>query len=152
MKYYMASFNGEVSDGMNYKEQGSGNDLYLHFPELREIINRYPFKTIDFRLTNGDRLRIYDINKNKSLNIWERNNKYRPKITEEESNEKRTLINSWNGRTIKLQHPHGSAFDRRTNYWSLQAQKLNPGGIFLPAGIYSDHYRRLSGKERPGWI
>jgi hypothetical protein len=68
MKYYMASYSGTVSDGMNYKEQGCGNDLYLHFPELREIINRYPFKTIDFRLANGDRLRIYDINKNKSLN------------------------------------------------------------------------------------
>jgi len=61
MKYYMASYSGTVSDGMNYKEQGSGNDLYLHFPELREVINRYPFKSIDFRLTNGDRLRIYDI-------------------------------------------------------------------------------------------
>jgi hypothetical protein len=68
MKFYMASYNGSVSDGMNYKEQGSGNDLYLHFPELREIINRYPLKTIDFRLTNGDRLRIYDINKNNNLN------------------------------------------------------------------------------------
>ena len=68
MKYYMASYSGSVTDGMNYKEQGSGNDLYLHFPELREIINRYPFKTIDFRLTNGDRLRVYDIHKNKSLN------------------------------------------------------------------------------------
>ena len=66
MKYYRASYSGSVSDEMNYKEQGSGNDLYLHFPELREIINRYPFKTIDFRLTNGDRLRIYDIHKNKS--------------------------------------------------------------------------------------
>ena len=63
MKYYMASYSGTVSDGMNYKEQGCGNDLYLHFPELREIINRYPFKTIDFRLANGDRLRIYDISK-----------------------------------------------------------------------------------------
>jgi hypothetical protein len=69
MKYYMASYSGSVTDGMNYEEQGSGNDLYLHFPELREIINRYPFKTIDFRLTNGDRLRVYDIDKNKSLNI-----------------------------------------------------------------------------------
>ena len=69
MRYYMSSFSGSVSDGMNYKQEGSGNDLYLHFPELREIINRYPFKSIDFRLTNGDRLRIYDINKNKNLNI-----------------------------------------------------------------------------------
>ena len=63
MKFYMANYNGSVSEGMNYKQQGSGNDLYLHFPELREIINRYSFKTIDFRLINGDRLRVYDISK-----------------------------------------------------------------------------------------
>jgi hypothetical protein len=63
MKYYIASYSGSVADGMNYKEQGSGNDLYFHFPELREIINRYPLKAIDFRLTNGDRLRVYDIGK-----------------------------------------------------------------------------------------
>ena len=69
MRFYKASYNGSVSDGMNYKEQGSGNDVYLHFPELREIINRYPFKSIDFRLTNGDRFRIYDINKNERLSI-----------------------------------------------------------------------------------
>ena len=69
MKYYMASYSGSVADGMNYKERGSGSDLYLHFPELKEIINRYPLKTIDFRLTNGDRLRVYDIDKHKSLNI-----------------------------------------------------------------------------------
>jgi len=68
MKYYMASYSGTVSDGMTYKAQGSGSDLYRHFPELREVINRYPFKSIDFRLANGDRLRIYDINKNMSLN------------------------------------------------------------------------------------
>jgi len=68
MKYYMASYSGSVTDGMNYKVQGSGNDLYLHFPELRELINRYPLKTIDFRLTNGDRLRIYDIHKNRNPN------------------------------------------------------------------------------------
>jgi hypothetical protein len=64
----MASYSGSVSDGMNYKEEGSGKDLYLHFPELREIIDRYPLKSIDFRLTNGDRLRIYDINKSRRLN------------------------------------------------------------------------------------
>jgi hypothetical protein len=64
----MASYSGSVSDGMNYKEEGSGNDLYLRFPELKEIINRYPFRSIDFRLTNGDRLRVYDIHKNKGLN------------------------------------------------------------------------------------
>jgi hypothetical protein len=73
MKFYIASYSGSASEGMNYKAHGNGNDLYLHFPELRKIINRYPFKTIDFRLANGDRLRIYDINKNKSLNNYEVN-------------------------------------------------------------------------------
>jgi hypothetical protein len=64
----MASYSGSISEGMNYKEEGSGKDLYRNFPELRDIINRYPLKSIDFRLTNGDRLRIYDINKNTRLN------------------------------------------------------------------------------------
>jgi hypothetical protein len=64
----MASYNGSVSEGMAYKEQGNAADLYLLYPELKEIINRYPLRTIDFRLINGDRLRIYDINKNKNLN------------------------------------------------------------------------------------
>ena len=65
----MASYNGSVTDGMDYKAHGSGNDLYSHFPELKEIIDRYPFKSIDFRLTNGDRFRIYDINKSRGLRI-----------------------------------------------------------------------------------
>ena len=68
MKYYMASYNGSVENGMNYKELGSEKDLYQLFPELEAIINRFPLRTIDFRLINGDRLRIYDINKNNSLN------------------------------------------------------------------------------------
>ena len=68
MKYYMAKYSGSVSEEMNYKQQGSGNDLYLHFPELKAIIDRYPFKTIDFRFTNGDRIRIYDINRGNSQN------------------------------------------------------------------------------------
>jgi len=67
MKYYMANYTGSVSEGMNYKQQGSSNDLYLLFPELKAIISRYPFKAIDIRLTNGDRLRIYDINKKQSV-------------------------------------------------------------------------------------
>ncbi len=73
MKFYIASYAGLESEEMIYKKQGSGNDLYLHFPELRVIINRYPFKTIDFRLTNGDRLRIYNIDKSKNLDISKRN-------------------------------------------------------------------------------
>ena len=94
MKYYMANYTGSVSEGMNYKQQGSGNDLYLLFPELKAIISRYPFKAIDIRLTNGDRLRIYDINKNKSLNTSNTIEKYIPQIMEEMTDEKRTFINS----------------------------------------------------------
>ena len=94
MKYYMANYTGSVSEGMNYKQQGNGNDLYLLFPELKAIISRYPFKAIDIRLTNGDRLRIYDINKNKSRNTSNTTEKYNPQIIEDMSNEKRALINS----------------------------------------------------------
>ncbi len=61
MKYYMASYDGSVLEGMNYKEHGSEKDLYLMVPELKAIIDRYPLRAIDFRLVNGDRLRIYDI-------------------------------------------------------------------------------------------
>ena len=68
MKYYMANYTGSVVEGMNYTEQGSGNDLYLLFPELKALISRYPLKAIDIRLTNGDRLRIFDIHKNKVHN------------------------------------------------------------------------------------
>jgi len=62
MKFYLASYSGSDSDAMIYRKHGRERDLYQLFPELREVINRYPFKTIDFRLANGDRLRIYDIN------------------------------------------------------------------------------------------
>jgi hypothetical protein len=85
MKYYMANYTGSVSEGMNYKQQGSGNDLYLLFPEL---------KAIDIRLTNGDRLRIYDINKNKNQNTSTTTEKYIPQIMEEMTDEKRAFINS----------------------------------------------------------
>ena len=94
MKYYMANYTGSVSEGMNYKQQGSGNDLYLLFPELKAIISRYAFKAIDIRLTNGDRLRIYDINKNKRQNTAKTTAKYNPPMMEESTHEKRTLINS----------------------------------------------------------
>jgi len=67
MKYYMAGYSGSVADEMTYKEQGNGKNLYLHFPELKAIIDRYPVRSIDFRLTNGDRLRIYDIKKRTNI-------------------------------------------------------------------------------------
>ena len=63
MKFYIASHSGIASEGMRYKEFGGHKDLDSLFPELTSIINRYSFRTIDIRLTNGDRLRIYDINK-----------------------------------------------------------------------------------------
>ena len=69
MKFYIASHSGIASDGMSYKELGGHEDLNSLFPELTQIINRYPFRTMDIRLMNGDRLRIYDINKNRNLNI-----------------------------------------------------------------------------------
>ena len=94
MKYYMANYTGSVSEGMNYKQQGSGNDLYHLFPELKAIISRYPLKAIDIRLTNGDRLRIYDINKDKRQNTANTTARYNPAMMEESIHEKRTLINS----------------------------------------------------------
>ena len=68
MKFYIARHNGFAADGMHYEKLGGGEDLNSLFPELKEIIKRYAFKTIDIRLINGDRLRIYDINKKKSVN------------------------------------------------------------------------------------
>ncbi len=63
MKYYRASYNGSLAEGMHYTEHGGEKDLYLFFPELKTIIDRYPLRAIDLRLANGDRLRIYDIGK-----------------------------------------------------------------------------------------
>jgi hypothetical protein len=62
----MASYNGSISEGMKYKEHGSEKDLFQLFPELKAIINRLPLRTIDFRMANGDRLRIYNIHHNES--------------------------------------------------------------------------------------
>lgn len=48
MKYYMASYNGSVTEeGMDYKEHGSKKDLFMLFPELQAIINRLPLRTIE---------------------------------------------------------------------------------------------------------
>jgi len=67
MQYYMASYNGSVNDGMQYKQHGSEKDVLRLFPELKAIIRRLPLRTIDFRMANGDRFRIYNIHLNKSL-------------------------------------------------------------------------------------
>lgn len=69
MKFYIASHSGIVSDGMSYKEFGDHDDLSSLLPELTKVIYRHAsFRTIDIRLINGDRLRIYDINKTGRLN------------------------------------------------------------------------------------
>ena len=69
MKFYLASYSGTASDGMNYKEWGGDASLFLLIPEIKDLINCYPIKTIDIRLANGDRLRIFDINKDRMLRI-----------------------------------------------------------------------------------
>ena len=63
MKFYIAKMCEMDSDDMNYIELGKSMDLYLKFPEFRDIINQYNLRSIDIRFVNGDRLRIYDINK-----------------------------------------------------------------------------------------
>jgi len=94
MKFYIASHSGVASEGMRYKELGGHADLNSLFPELPEIINRYSFRTMDIRLINGDRLRIYDINKNRRLNTWNTDVKFNPQNREEMTDEKRAFINS----------------------------------------------------------
>lgn len=94
MKFYIASHSGIATDGMSYKELGGHEDLNSLFPDLTQIINRYPFRTMDIRLTNGDRLRIYDINKNRRLNTWNTDVKFNPHNREEMTDEKRAFINS----------------------------------------------------------
>lgn len=63
MKFYIAGYSGFAPDDMDYKKFGGGDDLYLLFPELKEVISRYQVRNIDVRFSNGDRLRIYDIRK-----------------------------------------------------------------------------------------
>jgi hypothetical protein len=95
MKFYIASHSGIASDGMSYKEFGGHDDLNSLFPELTKVINRHAsFRTIDIRLINGDRLRIYDINKTERLNISNTNAKFNLQNIEELTDEKRAFINS----------------------------------------------------------
>lgn len=66
MKFYIAGYSGIDSDEMDYKRLGGDCDLYMLFPELKEVIDSYSIKNIDVRFSNGDRLRIYDICQEKS--------------------------------------------------------------------------------------
>lgn len=95
MKFYIASHSGIASDGMSYKEFGGHDDLNSLFPELARAIHCHAsFRSIDIRLTNGDRLRIYDINKTRCLNAWNTDIKFNPRNREEMTDEKRAFINS----------------------------------------------------------
>ena len=94
MKFYIASHSGIASDGMSYKEFGGHEDLNSLFPELTKIINHQSFRTIDIRLINGDRLRIYDINKTGQPDTLNTDAKFNPQIMKEMTDEKRAFINS----------------------------------------------------------
>ncbi len=61
MKFYIAKMCDLDTQEMNYTQFGKSGDLYIEFPEFREVIGRYNLRSIDVRFENGDRLRIYDI-------------------------------------------------------------------------------------------
>ena len=94
MKFYIASHSGIASDGMRYKELGGHEDLNSLFPELANIIYRYSFRSIDIRLINGDRLRIYHINKAQDQITWNTDAQSNPQNMKEITDEKRAFINS----------------------------------------------------------
>jgi hypothetical protein len=111
MKFYIASHSGIASDGMSYKEFGGHEDLNSLFPELTKIINHQSFRTIDIRLINGDRLKIYDINKTVRLDTWDTSAKFNSQNMEEMTDEKRAFVHSRDSRNIKLQHSNGSTIN-----------------------------------------
>ena len=61
MKFYIAKMCDPDTQEMNYTQFGKSGDLYIEFPEFREVIGRHNLRSIDVRFENGDRLRIYDI-------------------------------------------------------------------------------------------
>jgi hypothetical protein len=61
MKFYIAKMCDLDTQEMNYTQFGKSGELYIEFPEFREVIDRYHLRSIDVRFVNGDRLRIYDI-------------------------------------------------------------------------------------------
>lgn len=61
MKFYIAKMCDPDSNDTNYTQFGKSMDLYLKFPEFRDVINRHNLRSIDVRFVNGDRLRIFDI-------------------------------------------------------------------------------------------
>jgi hypothetical protein len=69
MKFYNAGYSGFDPGDMDYKKMGGDKDLYILFPELKEVISRYQIKNIDLRFSNGYRLRVYDICKASSRNL-----------------------------------------------------------------------------------
>jgi len=63
MRYYIAAYSDPDSGEMDYKKSGDEANLYLRFPEINEIIKRYNIKSLGITFANGDRLRIYGVNK-----------------------------------------------------------------------------------------
>ncbi len=61
MKFYIAKMCDLDSNETIYTQFGKSMDLYLKFPEFRDVINRHNLRSIDVRFVNGDRLRIFDI-------------------------------------------------------------------------------------------
>ena len=76
MKFYIAGYSGFEPDDMDYKKLGGDKDLYVLFPELKEVISRYQIKNIDVRFSNGDRLRVYDIRKASHRNLENTSDNY----------------------------------------------------------------------------
>ena len=76
MKFYIARYSGKEPDDMDYQKLGGDKELYLLFPELKEVLNSYPIKNLDVRFSNGDRLRIYDIYERCRSNLKEIANSY----------------------------------------------------------------------------
>ena len=63
MRYYIAALGDPGSGETDYKESGNEADLYLRFPEIIEVVKRYNVKSLGLTFVNGDRLRIYGVNK-----------------------------------------------------------------------------------------
>ena len=63
MRYYIAARCNTEFEEMNYKESGNEADLYVRYPEIKEVINRHEIRSMGITFDNGDRLRIYDVNK-----------------------------------------------------------------------------------------
>ena len=65
MRYYIAACCNTDFEEMNYKESGNEAELFGRYPEIKEVINRHEIRSIGITFENGDRLRIYDVEKSR---------------------------------------------------------------------------------------